>query len=71
MEVFECWHLNEIAVVTVSHIIIHSKIKIMEIIKTIIVHIFTGFVLSRLANFLLAGMGLVGVGGGFANKNQY
>ena len=64
-------HLKEVIVVTVSHVILHcKKIKFIGLMKTISVHLFTGFVLSFLANLFLAGIGPVGVGGGFAN-NQY
>lgn len=60
------WHLKEVLVVAISYVILHYKnSNIMVLIKTIGVHLFAGIVLTFLVNFLLTGMGPVGVGGGF------
>jgi hypothetical protein len=68
VEFFKDWHLNEVTVVVLSHVIIHCKnYKLMEMMKTIYVHIFVGVILSYLASILIAVLGSIGLVGGFAN----
>ena len=64
-EFFEVWHLKEVLVVIISHLIIHfKKINFMEIVKTVIVHLIIGIILTFLSiNFMQIG-GAVGIAGG-------
>jgi len=68
-EFFKAWHLKEVLIVAISHFIIHpKKLSFMEIAKTVIVHLTTGFILTFLSiNFMQIGGG-VGIAGGSVNK---
>ncbi len=68
VEFFDVWHLREVIVIILSYIIIHCKtISIMEMIKTIYVHLFIGAILAVVANFIFAIVGPVVLGGGLDN----
>ncbi|WP_175622757.1 hypothetical protein [Chryseobacterium schmidteae] len=62
---FEVLHLKEVLVVIISHLIIHlKKINFMEIVKTVIVHLIIGIILTFLSINLMQIDGAVGIAGG-------
>ena len=68
-EFFEVWHLKEVLIVAISHFIIHpKKTNFMEIAKTVIVHLTTGFILTFLSIVFMQIGGGVGIAGGSVNK---
>jgi hypothetical protein len=65
---FAAWHLKEVLVVVISHVIVHPLTKsFMEIMKTVIVHLFIGAILTFLGNLVLWFSVSVGFSGEFAN----
>ncbi len=58
-------HLHEVAVVITSHFIIHQKLKVMEIVKSCIVHLLVSVSLTQLARLLFVMMVPCWVDGGF------
>lgn len=68
-EFFEIWHLKEVLVDVTSHIIINlKKINFMEILKTVIVHLTIGFILTFLSENVSQIGGGVGIAGGSVNQ---
>lgn len=68
-EFFEVWHLKEVLVVVISHLIINlKKINFMEIFKTVIVHLTIGFILTFLSVNVTQIGGGVGIAGGSVNQ---
>ncbi len=68
-EFFKIWHLKEVLIVVISHLIIHcKKTNLMEIAKTVIVHLTTGFILSFLSINIMQISGGVGIAGGSVNQ---
>jgi hypothetical protein len=62
------FHLKEVVVVLISHLIIHFKMKnFMEIFNTVLVHLLVGFFLTQFANISFGNAGPVGIGGRLAN----
>jgi len=67
-EFFEVWHLKEVLVIVISHLVIHfKKINFMEIVKTVIVHLLIGFILTFLSISIMQIGGGVGIAGGSVN----
>jgi hypothetical protein len=68
VEFFDIWHLREVIVVILSYVIIHCKnLSIMEMMKTIYVHLFIGVILTVVANTIFAIAGPVVLEGGLDN----
>lgn len=68
-QVFEFLHLNEVIVVAISHLIINYKeINLMEILKTVVVHIFVGLVLTNLVTMLMPIVGPACTAGEFCQQ---
>lgn len=68
IEFFAAWHLKEVLVVVISHVIVHPiKLNFMEIMKTVTVHLFVGVILTFLGSLVLPFCVSVGFSGGFAN----
>ncbi len=68
-EFFEVWHLKEVLVVFISHLIINfKKINFMEIVKAVIVHLSIGFILTFLSVIFMQIGGGVGIAGGSVNQ---
>jgi hypothetical protein len=68
-EFFEVWHLKEVLVVVISHIIINlKKLNFMEIVKAVIVHLSIGFILTFLSIKIMQIGGGVGIAGGSVNQ---
>lgn len=68
MKFFEFWHINEVIVVVVSHVIIRcNKFKLIEMMKTLLVHVFVGEILNFLTNFIFVMVGPVVLEGGYDN----
>lgn len=68
-EFFKIWHLKEVLVIAISHLIINlKKINFMKIFKAVIVHIITGFVLTFLSVNIMQIGGGVGIAGGSVNQ---
>lgn len=68
-EFFEVWHLREVLVVVISHLIINlSKLNFMEIVKAVIVHLTIGFILNFLSVNIMWIRGGVGIAGGSVNQ---
>lgn len=62
------WHLKEVVVVLISHLIIHSKMKnFMKILNAVLVHLFVDLFLTQLANISFGIAGPVGIGGRLVN----
>lgn len=67
-EFFKVWHLKEVSVVIISHLIINlKKTNFMEILKAVIVHIVIGFILTFLSINIMQIGGGVGIAGGSVN----
>lgn len=68
VEFFDIWHLREVIVVMLSHVIVHYKnLKFMEMMKAVIVHILVGVILTCLANIDFVVVGPVVLEGGLGN----
>lgn len=68
-EFFEVWHLKELLVVVISHLIINlKKLNFMEIVKAVIVHLSIGFILTFLSVNIMQIGGGVGIAGGSVNQ---
>jgi hypothetical protein len=68
-EFFKVWHLKEVLVVVISHLIINlKKINFMEILIAVIVHITIGFILTFLSVIIAQIGGGVGIAGGSVNQ---
>lgn len=68
-EFFEAWHLKEVLVVVISHLIINLKNPFfMEILRAVVVHITTGLVLTFLSVEIMQISGGVGIAGGSVNQ---
>ena len=63
VEFFEIWHLKEVLVIALSHVIINCKFKNIEMMKTICVHLFVGAILTSLTRALIVLVGPVVLGG--------
>jgi hypothetical protein len=68
-EFFEVWHLKEVLVVVISHLIInYKKNNFMEIVKAVIIHLTIGFILTSLSVIFMQISGGVGIAGGSVNQ---
>jgi hypothetical protein len=68
-EFFVVWHLKEVLVVVISHLILNlKKLNFMEILRAVIVHITIGFILTFLSINIMQIGGGVGIAGGSVNQ---
>jgi hypothetical protein len=64
VEFIEWWHLDKFVVVIVAYAIIHyKKINYMELMREIIVHLFTSVSLAYLVNLFIVIVGPVDLNG--------
>lgn len=66
-EFFELIHFKEVLTIACSHVIVYGKFNLFDMMKTVIVHLFIGYILTFVACFASGLMGPVSAGGGYAN----
>lgn len=64
---FEIFHLEEVSTVVIAHLLTYKKLKNMEILKAVVLHLVIGFALTFYGGLITSVMDLIGVGGGLSN----
>lgn len=59
--IFEMLHLKEVMVVVITELILKTKIKIIDMIKTVCTHLVVGHILTILAPFMYLLVSFVGL----------
>jgi hypothetical protein len=56
-----------VSTVVIAHLLTYKKLKNMEILKAVVLHLVIGFTLTFYGGLITSVMDLIGVGGGLSN----
>jgi len=56
-----------VSTVVIAHLLMYKKLKNMEILKAVVLHLVIGFALAFYGGLMSSVMDLIGVGGGLSN----